>query len=80
MTETPFPYKEAYTNIKSNFLSHQQVAKILPKLLKFKGIINVGGKRESIYNFAKRTNKKLNLKNLYLIKCKKIFYQILLLI
>ena len=80
MTETPFPYKEAYTNIKSNFLSHQQVAKILPKLLKFKGIINVGGKEKAFTILLKEQIKKLNLKNLYLIKCKKIFYQILLLI
>ena len=71
MTETPFPYKEAYTNIKSNFLSHQQVAKILPKLLKFKGIINVGGKRESIYNFAKRTNKKVKPKKFIFNKMQK---------
>jgi len=57
MYETPFIHKYAYTNIKSNFLTHEQVAKILPKLLRKKGIINLGGKKMSIYNFALKTNK-----------------------
>ena len=57
MFETPFPYEYAYTNIKSSFLSHNDVAKILPKIIQKKGIINLGGKRQSIYNFAKETNK-----------------------
>ena len=57
MYESPFPYEYAYTNIKSSFLSHQDVAKILPKLLKKKGVLNLGGKRRSIYNFAKVSNK-----------------------
>ncbi len=57
MFETPFPYEYAYTNIKSSFLSHQDVAKILPKIIKKKGIINLGGKRQSIFNFAKKSRK-----------------------
>ena len=57
MFETPFPYEYAYTNIKSSFLSHQEVAKILPKIIKKKGIINLGGKRQSIFNFAKKSRK-----------------------
>ena len=59
MYETPFVHKFAYTNLKSNFLSHNDVAKILPKIMNKKGIINVGGKRSSIYNFAIKTNKKV---------------------
>ena len=57
MYKTPFLYKFAYTNIKSNFLSHEDVAKILPKVLSYKGILNVGGNECSIYKFAKKTNK-----------------------
>ena len=44
MTEKPFKYKEAYTNVISNFLFHEDLAKILPKLLNKKGILNIGGK------------------------------------
>ena len=56
MTEKPFKYKEAYTNVISNFLFHEDLAKILPKLLNKKGILNIGGKTQSIHSFAKKTN------------------------
>ena len=59
MYETPFMHKFAFTNLKSNFLSHSDIAKILPKIINKKGLINVGGKRCSIYNFAIKTNKKV---------------------
>jgi len=59
MTEKPFLYNEAYTNIKSNFLFHEDLVFMLPKLIKKRGIINVGGKANSIYNFAKRYNPKI---------------------
>ena len=57
MTEKPFAYKKAYTNVFSNFMFHEEMVKILPKLLKETGIINVGGKKRSAYNFAKKWNK-----------------------
>lgn len=56
MTEKPFAYKKAYTNLKSNFMFHEDLVFILPKLLNKKGIINVGGKSQSIYDFAKKNN------------------------
>lgn len=56
MYETPFIHKFGYTNIKSNFLTHQEVAKILPKIIYKKGVINLGGIKRSIYNFAKKSN------------------------
>ncbi len=59
MTEKPFLYKTAYTNLKSNFMFHEQLVKILPELIKKKGIINVGGPSQSVYNFAKKTNPKV---------------------
>ena len=59
MTEKPFLHKEAFVNVKSSFMFHQDVAKILFKLLNKKGIINVGGKSQHIYDFAKKSNKKV---------------------
>ena len=59
MYEVPFIHKYAFTNRKSNFLTHEEVAKIIPKLLNVKGVINIGGKRCSIYKFALKTNKKV---------------------
>ena len=59
MTEKPFKFKKAYTNLKSNFLYHEDLVKMLPKLINETGIINVGGKSQSIYSFAKILNKKV---------------------
>ena len=58
MTEKPFAYKKAFTNVFSNFMFHEEMVKILPKLINEFGIINVGGKKRSAYNFAKKWNKK----------------------
>ena len=58
MTEKPFAYKKAYTNVYSNYMFHEELVKILPKLIKNFGIINVGGKARSSYDFAKLNNKK----------------------
>ena len=59
MTEKPFSYKKAYTNLYSNYIFHEEMADILPKLLNSFGVINVGGKHQSIYNFAKKHNTKI---------------------
>ncbi len=56
MTEKPFMYKKAYYNLKSNYMFHEDLVKILPKLIKKKGIFNVGGKSQSVYSFAKKNN------------------------
>ena len=57
MTEKPFPYKKAFTNLYSNYIFHDEVAKILPKLINQTGVINVGGKSQSVYKFVKIHNK-----------------------
>ena len=57
MSETPFVHKYAFTDRKSNFLTHIEAAKIIPKLMGLKGVINVGGKTMSIYRFALKTKK-----------------------
>ena len=44
MTEKLFPYKQAYSDLKTNFMFHEDVVKILPLIINKKGIINVGGK------------------------------------
>lgn len=64
MTEKPFAYKKAFTNVFSNFMFHEEMVKILPKLINETGIINVGGRKRSAYNFAKKWNKKtIRVKN-----------------
>ena len=59
MTEEPFIHKRAYCNVKSNFIFHKHLAKNLLKLIKKKGIYNLGGKSQTIFNFAKFYNKKI---------------------
>ncbi|MDB3925319.1 sugar nucleotide-binding protein [Candidatus Pelagibacter sp.] len=64
MTEKPFAYKKAFTNVFSNYMFHEEMVEMLPKLINQFGIINVGGKSRSIYNFAKNHNKKvIKIKN-----------------
>ncbi len=59
MTAKPFIHKKAFTNVKTSFIYHEEAAKIVFKLLNKKGIINIGGKSQSIYDFAKQNNKKI---------------------
>mgnify|MGYP001179977201 CR=1 FL=1 len=56
MTEKPFIHKKAFTNVKLNFIFHDDLAKILVKILDKKGIINIGGPTRTVYNFAKKYN------------------------
>lgn len=64
MTEKPFPHKEAFTNVKTSFAYHEDVADFLSNLLNEKGVINLGGKAQFIYQFAKKTNKRVKKKYL----------------
>jgi len=59
MTSKPFQYNKGYTNLKTNFMFHEDLVKILPKIINQKGILNVGGKSQSVYNFAKVYNPKI---------------------
>ena len=56
MTEKPFVHKKAFSDFNTNFIFHDEVAKILFKLIKKKGVINLGGKAQTVYKFAKKTN------------------------
>ena len=62
MTEKPFIHKNAYANVKSNFIFHSDFIKIFLKLINKKGIFNIGGKNQSIYEFAKISNKNIKKK------------------
>jgi len=62
MTERPFLHKEAYVNVKSNFIFQDQFAKLFLKIINKKGVYNIGGKSQSIYNFAKSTKSNVKKK------------------
>ena len=59
MTEKPFVHKEAFNDVEMNFMYHEDLAKNLLKLINKKGIINVGGQKQTVYRFAKKSNKKI---------------------
>ena len=59
MTQKPFLHKKAFANVKSNFIYHEDFIKIFLKILNKKGVYNIGGKSQTIYNFAKKNNKKI---------------------
>ena len=66
MTEKPFVHDKAFANVKTSFMYHEDVSKILFRLLNKKGILNLGGKSEFIFDFAKKDKK--NIKKIYLKK------------
>ena len=85
MTEKPFVHKKAYANVRLNFMFQEDAAKLLLKIINKKGIVNLGGQSQTVYNFAKKYNKKI--KKIYskgefpkkidmnLSKIKKIIYK-----
>ena len=63
MCEKPFIHEFAFHDIKTNFIFHEEVVKIIPKILDKTGILNVGGKIQSVYSFAKKTKKNVKKKS-----------------
>ena len=63
MTEKPFVHKSAFANVKTNFIYHDDFIKIFLKILNKKGIFNIGGKAQTVYQFAKTENK--NVKKIF---------------
>ena len=59
MTEKPFVHKKAYANVRTNFIFQEDAAKIILKIINKKGIINVGGPSQTVYDFAKKNKKKI---------------------
>ena len=70
MTEKPFIHKKAFADAKTNFLYHEDVVPILFKVLNEKGVLNIGGKTQTIYNFARKDNK--DIKKDYIRRNKKL--------
>jgi dTDP-4-dehydrorhamnose reductase len=68
MTEKPFIHKKAFNDVETNFMFHETFAKNLLKLIDKKGIINVGGNKNTIFDFAKKNNQ-----NIDKISAKKVF-------
>jgi len=68
MTEKPFVHKAAFDDFFTNFIFHEDIAPKVFKLLNLKGIINFGGKSQSVFKFAKKYNPKIKK-----ISCKKVF-------
>ncbi len=63
MTERPFLHKSAFANVKTNFIYHDDFVKIFLKILDKKGIFNIGGKAQTVYQFARCENK--HVKKIY---------------
>ncbi len=68
MTEEPFIHKSAFYDVKTNFEYHKKIIPIILKLINEKGVINVGGKSQTVYNFA--ISKRIKVKK---ISSKSIF-------
>ena len=62
MTEKPFTHKSAFKDVKTNFIFHDDFAKIFIKVINYRGIINIGGITQSVYSFAKKYNPKVKKK------------------
>ena len=73
MTERPFTHKLAFQDVMTNFIFHDEFAKIFIKIIPKKGIINIGGKTQTIYNFAKKNNKNIKKANSKGLLPKKIY-------
>ena len=64
MTEKPFVHKFAYADMKTNFIFHDEFVKIFKKIKHHKGILNIGGPSMTVYDFARKYNKKVKKKYL----------------
>ena len=71
MTEKPFLHKKAFADVKTNFIFHEDVVPLLKKILNKKGIINMGGPIQTIFNFANKNNP--NVKKIFAKKINKKF-------
>ena len=59
MTERPFVHKVAYADMITNFIFHDDFIKIFKKIINKRGIFNIGGNSQSVYDFARKNNKKI---------------------
>jgi dTDP-4-dehydrorhamnose reductase len=59
VTEKPFVHGGAFYDFKTNFIFHEDLIFNILKVINQKGIINIGGKSQSVYNFVKKYNPKI---------------------
>ena len=52
MTEKPFVHKKAFSDFITNFTYHEDIFEIILNTIDQKGILNIGGKSQSVYDFA----------------------------
>ena len=64
MNRKPFPHPKALKDMRKSIMYIEDAAKVTLKLLNEKGIINVGGKSQSVYDFVKEEN--INIEPIYL--------------
>ena len=62
MTEKPFVHKYAFKDMITNFIFHDDFIKIFEKVIAQKGILNIGGKSSSVYDFARKYNPEIKKK------------------
>ena len=70
MSDKPFPHPRALADVKKSMIYNDDAAKIVLKLLKQNGIINIGGETMYIYDFVKQSNK--NIGKTYLSEVKDV--------
>ena len=68
MTEKPFVHKGAFKDFITNFIFHEDLVLKILKIRDQKGVVNIGGKSQSVYNFVKKFNPKIKK-----LSAKKIF-------
>jgi dTDP-4-dehydrorhamnose reductase len=59
MTDFPFIHKKAIKGANASFIFNKNVSKIMPFILDEFGILNIGGKKRDIYQFAKKFKKRI---------------------
>ena len=57
LCDIPFRHNIAFDDVYRNSITHKEVAKIILKLKNKSGIINIGGKYQSVYNFVSQYQK-----------------------
>lgn len=56
----PFPHGQALTDVKKSLMYNFEAARVILKLLNEKGVINLGGNSQSVYDFASKKNPSIN--------------------
>ena len=54
ITDYPFVHKRVVTGAFSSFIYNKYVAKVIPYIIDEKGVINIGGKKREIFEFARK--------------------------